>query len=227
MTDKAELAARFDRVLSALRAVIATETSLDPAWEETKKGVGGAFADAAFSRSQARRAFEDETPTMDALAVNLKDNRYKDPSWPTDGADDAQILRSMWHAFHDTIGAGKPFAPDDLSVMRNLYAALERAREKLTRRKTATRKRSRKAEVTIKIQAAILYKIDNPGATEKECAEKAEVKRTTLHSNPVWKEWSPKIEQAAASTSRLHQLRREWDRRTGQFLAVEAGGNDA
>lgn len=130
MTDKAELAARFDRVLSALRAVIATATALDPAWEETKKGVGGAFADAAFSCSQARMAFEDETPTMDALAINLKDNRYKDPSWPTDGADDAQILRSVWHHIHDTIGAGKPFAPDDLGVMRNLYAALKRAREK-------------------------------------------------------------------------------------------------
>ncbi len=130
MTAKAELAARFDRVLSALRAVIAAETALDPAWEQTKKGVGGAFADALFSHSQARRAFEDETPTMDALVIDLKDNRYKDPSWPADGTDDAQTLRSVWHAFHHAIEAGKPFAPDDLSVMRNLYAALERAREK-------------------------------------------------------------------------------------------------
>ena len=134
MTDKAELAARFDRVLSALRTVITTETALDPAWEKTKKGVGGPFAAALFSRSEARRAFEDETPTMDALAINLKDSRYKDPAWPTDGADDVQMLRSVWHSIHDTIGAGKPFAPDDLSVMHNLYAALERAREKLTSR---------------------------------------------------------------------------------------------
>jgi hypothetical protein len=130
MTDKAKLAARFDRVLSALRAVIATETALDPAWEETKQGVGGAFGDTLFSRSQARTAFEDETPTMDALAINLKDNCYKDPSWPTDGADDAQVLRSAWHCIHDTIGASQSFGPDDLSMMRNLYTALERAREK-------------------------------------------------------------------------------------------------
>ena len=135
---KGELAARFDRVLSALRAVIAAETALDPAWEETKKGVEGAFADALFSHTEARRAFEDETPTMDALVISLKDNRYKDPSWPTDGADDAEVLRSAWHCIHDTIGARKSFGPDDLSMMRNLYAALERAREKLTESQPAT-----------------------------------------------------------------------------------------
>ncbi|MCC7337877.1 MAG: hypothetical protein IT422_22545 [Pirellulaceae bacterium] len=129
---KGALAARFDRVLSALRGVIATETALDPAWEETKKGVEGAFADSLCARSRERTTFENETPTMDALVINLKDNCYKDPSWPSDGADDAQMLRSVWHFIHDTIGAGKPFAPDDLSVMRNLGAALERARERLT-----------------------------------------------------------------------------------------------
>jgi hypothetical protein len=139
---KGELAARFDRVLSALRAVIAAETAFDPAWEETKKGVEGAFANALFSRSEARRAFEDETPTIDALVINLKDNRYKDPSWPTDGADDAQLLRTVWHGIHDTIVAGKSFAPDDLSVMRNLYAALERAREILTESQPPTTKSS-------------------------------------------------------------------------------------
>lgn len=221
MTAKAELAARFDRVLGALRGVIAAETALDPAWEETKKGVGGAFADALFSHTQARRAFEDETPTMDALAIALKDNRYRDPSWPTDGADDGQVLRSVWHAFHNAIGAGKPFAPDDLSVMRNLYAALERAREKLTRRKTATRKRSRKAEVILKVRAAILYKIDNPGASASECAVKGEISHNTLRQNPEWREWSPKIEHAA-TPSQLRKLKAEWDRKTGQFLAVEA-----
>ena len=136
MTDKAELAARLDRVLSALRGVIATETALDPAWEESMKGVGGAFGDALFSRSQARVAFKEETSTMDALVISLKDNRYKDPSWPTDGADDAQTLRTVWHFIHDTIVAGKPFARDDLSMMRNLDAALERAREKLTESQT-------------------------------------------------------------------------------------------
>lgn len=125
------MAARFDRVLGALRAVIATGTALDPAWEELKKGGVGAYADAAVSLGQARRAFAEETPTMDALVIHLKDIRYKDPSWPADGADDAQMLRTVWHSIHDTIGAGKSFAPDDLSVMRNLYAALERARESL------------------------------------------------------------------------------------------------
>ena len=133
MTAKAELAARFDRVLSALRDVIATATARDSAWEETKKGVVGAYAEAGFAHTRARRAFEDETPTMDALAIDLKDNRYKDPSWPTDGDDHVQMLLTIWHSFHGTIGAGRPFAPDELSAMPNLYAALERAREKLTR----------------------------------------------------------------------------------------------
>ena len=132
MTDKAELAARFDRVLSALQGIIATEAALEPAWEESLKGARGAYGDALVSRGQARMAFEDETPTMDALVITLKDNRYKDSSWPPDDADDAKILRSVWHFIHDTIVAGKPFTPADLSAMRNLHAALERAREDLT-----------------------------------------------------------------------------------------------
>ncbi|MDA7924696.1 hypothetical protein N9B60_04775 [Mariniblastus sp.] len=130
--DKAELVAGFNRVLSVLGDVIDSETARDPAWEETERGVEGAYADAAISCSKARMAFEDEMPTMDALVIKLKDIRYKDPFWPTDGANDAQMLRSVWHCFHNVIVAGKSFAPDDLSVMRNLYAALERAREKLT-----------------------------------------------------------------------------------------------
>ena len=129
MADKAELQVRFDRVLSALQGVIETVTALDPAWEESRNGVVGAYADAAVSLGQARIAFENETPTMDALAIHLKDSRYKDPSWPADGADDAQILRTVWHSIHDKIVAGKSFATDDLSVMRNLNSALESARE--------------------------------------------------------------------------------------------------
>jgi hypothetical protein len=131
MADKAELGVRFERVLSALRNIIATEAALDPAWEESKKGVEGAFADSLFSRSQARRALEDETPTMDTLIISLKDNHYKDPSWPNDGSNDAQTLRTVWHAVHDIIAAGKRFTADDLTVISNLYSALERAREKL------------------------------------------------------------------------------------------------
>ena len=167
-------------------------------------------------------AFEDETPTMDALAIDLKDNRYKDPSWPTDGADDAQILRSVWHGIHDTIGAGKPFTPDDLSMMRNLYAALERAREKLTRHKTSTRKRSRKAEVILRIQAAILYKIDNPGATERRmCGEGRDISAPRFGRTQIGKNGRQRSSSCRVNRGKLQQLKAEWDRRTGQFLAVE------
>jgi predicted transcriptional regulator len=88
-------------------------------------------------------------------------------------------------------------------------------------RQTASRKRSRRAEVTLKVRAAILHKIDNPGAGASECAVKGEIPRTTLRQNKEWQEWSPKIERAATLGS-VRKLRAEWDRKTGQFLAVAA-----
>ena len=124
-----EMRVRFNRVINAIRAVIDSLTAQDAAWEELKKGTVGVYADSAMACSNARQAFEDETPTMDALVIALRDNCYKDPTWQTDGEDDFKLLRMVWHAIHKTIEAGKSFAPDDLGVMRNLCAALERARD--------------------------------------------------------------------------------------------------
>jgi hypothetical protein len=132
MTDIAEVRSRFDRVLRVVKDVVDSMTALDLAFEEMKKGVEGAYASAAVSCSKARRAFEDETPTMDALAISLKDHQYKDPTWPQyDDSSDPQTLRFIWYVFHNLIVAGKSFTPDHLVAMRNLYAALERARERL------------------------------------------------------------------------------------------------
>ncbi|MEQ1829620.1 MAG: hypothetical protein ABL921_26900 [Pirellula sp.] len=124
-----EMRVRFNRVINAIRAVIDSLTAQDAAWEELKKGTVGVYADSAMACSNARQAFEDETPTMDALVIALRDNCYKDPTWQTDGEDDVKLLRMVWHAIHKTIEAGKSFAPDDIGVMRNLCAALERARD--------------------------------------------------------------------------------------------------
>ncbi len=129
MANDAEMRVRFGRVISAIRALIDSLTARDAAWEELKKGTVGVYADSAIACSKARQAFEDETPTMDALVIALRDNCYKDPTWQTDGEDDVKLLRMVWHAIHKTIEAGKSFAPDDLGVMRNLCAALERARD--------------------------------------------------------------------------------------------------
>ena len=129
MANDAEMQVRFNRVINAIRAVIDSLTAQEAAWEELKKGTVGVYADSAMACSNARQAFEDETPTMDALVIALRDNCYKDPTWQTDGEDDVKLLRMVWHAIHKTIEAGKSFAPDDLGVMRNLCAALERARD--------------------------------------------------------------------------------------------------
>ena len=102
-----------------------------------------------------------------------------------------------------------------------IVESLQKAREALTRRSTTPRKRRSKAEVTLKVQAAILHKIDNPGASESKCAVKAELPRTTLAGNAVWKEWSPKIEEAARR-GRLDKLKAKWDQRTGRFLEIVA-----
>lgn len=191
MADKAELLARFDRVLSALRAVIAAETALDPAWEETKKGVEGAFADALCARSRARTAFEDETPTLDVLIITLKDNRYKDPLWPTDSADDAQMLRTVWHFIHDTIAAKKRFAPDDLDAMRNLYAALERAREKVTEAQRPATKFKWTPPMLEGYVFALLKDVEYPNEREAVAwiatrSRKPEPSRTTLRKTWAW-----------------------------------------
>ena len=126
---------RFDRVISAIRAVIDSLIAQDAAWEEFKKGTAGVYADSAMACSEARQAFEDETPTMDALVIALRDNRYKDTTWPTDDMEDAKALRIAWYSIHKTIEAGKSFAPDALPMMQNLCAALERARKKYSKAK--------------------------------------------------------------------------------------------
>ena len=126
---------RFDRVISAIRAVIDSLIAQDAAWEEFKKGTAGVYADSAMACSEARQAFEDETPTMDALVIALRDNRYKDTTWPTDDMEDAKAPRIAWYSIHKTIEAGKSFAPDALPMMQNLCAALERARKKYSKAK--------------------------------------------------------------------------------------------
>lgn len=127
-----ELAARFERVIKVLKGLIDTEAALVPAFNESIDGKAGVFGDALFLRGMAQLAFEKEMPTMEALIITLKDNCYSDPLWPTDGADDVEVLRSIWHSIYDNAKDGKSFAPEDLDVARNLYSALERAREKLT-----------------------------------------------------------------------------------------------
>jgi hypothetical protein len=135
MANEAEMRVRFDRVISALRGVIDSLTARESALEEYRKGTVGVYADSAIACMNARQAFEDETPTMDALVIALRDNCYKDPTWPADNMDDAKALRIAWYAIHNTIEAGRSFAPDDIGGMRNLCAALERARKKYSKAK--------------------------------------------------------------------------------------------
>lgn len=129
MANHAEMQVRFDRVISAIRALIDSLTAQDAAWEELKKGTEGVYAESAIRCIRARQAFEDEMPTIDALLIALRDNHYKDPTWPADGEDDVKILRLAWCSIHKWIEAGKSFAPGDIDGMRNLCAALERARD--------------------------------------------------------------------------------------------------
>lgn len=129
MSKDTEVRVRFDRVISAIRAVIDSLAAQNAAWEELKQGTAGVYADSAIACSKARQAFEDETPTVEALVIALRDSDYKDSSWPMDGADDIKMLRSAWHSIHKTVQSGKSFAPDDIGMMRTLCAALERARD--------------------------------------------------------------------------------------------------
>jgi hypothetical protein len=132
MAIEANIRIRFDRVIYAIRGLIDSLIAQEVAWEDLKKGKVGVYADSAMACSNARQAFEDETPTMEALAITLRDDCYKDPTWPADGTDDVKLLRMAWQAIHKIIETGKSFTPDDLGVMQNLCAAIERAREKLT-----------------------------------------------------------------------------------------------
>lgn len=135
MANDAEMRVRFNRVISAIRAVIDSLIAQDAAWEELKRGTAGVYAGSAIACSKARQAFEDETPTMNALVIALRDNCYKDPTWTEDGEDDAKTLRLCWYSIHKTIEAGKSFAPDDVPMMQNFCAALERARKKYSKAK--------------------------------------------------------------------------------------------
>jgi hypothetical protein len=144
MANAAEMQVRFDRVISAIRALIDSLTARDAAWEELKKGTAGVYAGSAMACMSARQTFEDEMPTMEALLLALRDNHYKDPTWPADGGDDVKLLRLVWCSIHKTIETGKSFAPDDIGAMRNLCAALERARDSTLSTMTATNNRESK-----------------------------------------------------------------------------------
>lgn len=130
MSKEAEIRVRLDRVICALQGVIDSLAAQELAWEELKKGTVGVYAKSAVACSNARQAFEDETPTMDSVVIALRDSSYKDPTWSTDWMDHAKALRLAWYAIHNTIQAGKSFAPDDIGMMQHLCAALERARKR-------------------------------------------------------------------------------------------------
>lgn len=142
MAKDTEMRVRFDRVINAIQAVIDSLTAQNEAWEELKKGNVGVYADSAMACSKARQAFEDETPTMDALVIALRDNCYNDATWQTDGAEDAKLLRSAWHSMHKTVESGKSFALEDIGMMRNLCASLERARDSALSPKNREAKRA-------------------------------------------------------------------------------------
>lgn len=195
MTDRTELKSRFDRVLRVVREVIDSMTALDRAFEEMKMGVEGVYADAAMACTKARRAFEDETPTMDAIAISLKDHQYKDPTWPDDDdVSDPQTLRFVWYSFHKMIVAGQSFAPEDLSVMQNLYAALERARDNLAKslsRSSAKSKFEWSPALLEGYVLALLEEVEYP--TERKAvawiaqkARQSEPARATLRKTCSW-----------------------------------------
>ncbi len=177
MPNDTEMQVRFGRVISAIRVLIDSLAAQDAAWEEFKKGNVGVYADSSMACTNARRAFEDEMPTMEALLITLRDNHYKDPTWPEDGGDDVKIIRLAWCSIHKWIEAGKTFAPGDIGGMRNLCAALERARDSTlsTKNPEAKRKGRPKGTSLSKDEKACLRYYDEgrkPGDIDKIMMEK-------------------------------------------------------
>jgi hypothetical protein len=129
MANDAEMRVRFGRVISAIRALIDSLTAENAAYEGLKRGKVEVYVDSALDCSNAKQAFQDETPTMDALVIALRDNCYKSPTPPTSRWDDYKMLRKAWHSIHKEVETGKSFNPDQLCFMQNLCAALERARD--------------------------------------------------------------------------------------------------
>jgi hypothetical protein len=168
---------------------------------------------------------------MGGIADDLRHGGYEDPDFRFNPAGielrHATGIETLYEVLCNRRQKALLSQPGGVAVfahdLHQLEQALEKAKQAIGRRKAPNRKRSRKAEVILKVHAAILYKIDNPGATPQQCADEGALPRTTLIDNVLWIEWFPKIDKAARD-GRLRQVRAEWDQRTGQFLATAVPG---
>lgn len=79
------------------------------------------------------------------------------------------------------------------------------------------RKRATKKETVLKTFAAILHKMENPGATLGECAAAADISKSTLQQRDDWVEWRQRVETALAN-GEIAKLKSQFDARTGEFL---------
>ncbi len=81
-----------------------------------------------------------------------------------------------------------------------------------------TRKRATKGETLLKLQAAMVYKMEHPGATNTEVSREVKMPRSTLEGKEEWPDWCLKVERAN-NGGRLESLKAVLDKRTGDILA--------
>jgi hypothetical protein len=182
--------------------------------------------------SAARFAYQEVSSAFISLFCAVDRTQGNSP-WGSVSQDDYDAARSILFdvatcdLFGDKIGGGfewgdaHPVKIDPIIISRLEHAiSLLGTSPEPAANPPKKRHRSKKQDVVLKTQAAIVYKAEHPEATEEECAAKATIPRTTLAGQPTWIEWVPKIEQASA-TGKLIGLRAELDKRTGELVATE------
>ncbi len=92
------------------------------------------------------------------------------------------------------------------------------------RRHGKPRKRGTKGETSLKVQAAMVYKSEHPGAGDAEVTEAVKIPRSTLQGKKEWQEWCLTVEQAA-NNGKLDSLQATLDRRTGEIVAYREEPN--
>lgn len=125
-----------------------------------------------------------------------------------------QFLSAFGKAMQErSEGALSPVAQPSASKSPEVPGASEDSSDR-------SRKKRTKEETTKLVHAAIAFKMKNPEWSESKCAEEAGLPVSTLNGNSVWKEWRRKID-SAQNGGTLSAVKRAFDRRTGEFLAVD------
>ncbi len=184
--------APIDRVLDAVKALIAAVKAVNEAAKRPEALDAVAWANLGDIFQEARRDFDDKRGTMEALAVDLDNRGYEDPDFSFEEWSGGRTLvhaagiRALYFAVskHSFQLTGKSGAgPLWLECARSLEKALSKALKWLKVREAAARKRRERPGIALTAKdEAILRALAKDAPTTMTQEDLADVTRLSVRT---------------------------------------------